>query len=204
LTTTPAGESQRAFLFEVFRHMSNPFAPRIAVLDSLAQSPEGVLSVSFNLTKTDLFLFQAVHNLRMKSVHIVMTIAAALIAFDLGRAWALNAQVFEFFFVFFFVLFVMWLSQTVFVAALVFLSSNKRTVTHYKVAVSPKIFYFETPYGRYFGNGSAVQKLVAATNFVAIYVSDHSAVPIPKRAFQGPNSQAEFVAFVRAHAQPGA
>jgi hypothetical protein len=50
----------------------------------------------------------------------------------------------------------------------------------------------------------AVQKLVVATNFVTVYVSDHSAVPIPKRVFQGPNSQAEFVAFVRAHMRPDA
>ena len=79
---------------------------------------------------------------------------------------------------------------------------NKTFLTDHSITLAENGFTSETPYSRSELKWSIVQKLARSKNYIFIYVAQHSAHVVPRRAFRDAAEWDSFYEFCRKKAQP--
>jgi hypothetical protein len=74
---------------------------------------------------------------------------------------------------------------------------NKTVLTDHRFALAPESFVDETAYSKTEFKWSAVQKLARTRRYIFVYVAQHAAHVIPKRAFQDDAEWNAFYQFCR-------
>ena len=79
---------------------------------------------------------------------------------------------------------------------------NKTFLTEHTIVLGQEGFTSETPYSRSESKWLVVQKLARTSNHIFIYVSQHAAHVVPRRAFQSASDWDSFYQFCRQRTQP--
>ena len=91
----------------------------------------------------------------------------------------------------------MWLFQFAFNIFYLYSKDNKTILTTHIVEIQDESFYEETAFNRSYFYWSGISKIKTISGFIAVYVTPHSAVIIPKRVFSSKRSRDEFLNHLR-------
>src|SRR5690606_3228593 len=85
-----------------------------------------------------------------------------------------------------------WIFQLLFNVIYLYSKKNKSVLTSHIVELQDEALYEETPYNRSYFYWNGIVKVVKITGFIAVYVTPHMAVIIPKRAFENAEQIEQF------------
>lgn len=139
----------------------------------------------------DILIFNQVHQFLSIPMQLVVFLFAALIFWTgirSGTFWigSLYAAFISYL--------AIWAFQFFFNILYFYSKKNKTVLTTHKIEIQDDSLFEETKYNRSYFYWSGIDKVVMRPGFIAVYVTPHSAVIIPKRAFQ---SKDEYSAFFK-------
>jgi hypothetical protein len=164
------------------------------------------MTIDYTVRFSDLWRFNAVHQLKSIPFQLLYMGLAALIAWSTAHGDSCSAKgdciwVGCFTFVFVYVALVAF--QFLFNAAFLFTRDNRNVLTSHRVELKTEGLYEETAYTKSLFLWPGIHKVVVAAGFVAIYVTAHSAILIPKRSFTSASAFRQFVDAVKAQLNRG-
>jgi hypothetical protein len=95
---------------------------------------------------------------------------------------------------------IMWIAQAIFLAVYLFTRRSDCVLTHHVVEARDDVLSDSTKFheSRFFWSG--IQRIVTRPGFVAVYIAQHAAILIPKRAFRSKHDRKQFIEVVRLRA----
>ena len=145
------------------------------------------MKISFENTFLDIWKFNCSHQFRNVATQAVY-ILGGLAIFSIIYQYEIdgvkqNSLLASFFIAGVFYLF-MWIFQLVFNLFSLYSKSNKSVLTQHTVEIQDEALFEETKYNRSYFYWNGIEKILQAAGFIAVYVTAHTAILIPRRSFK--------------------
>ena len=155
------------------------------------------MKIKFKNTFIDILIFNASHQFRNIACQIFYIILSILIAhptyiwtIESGKTdIAMFIGIFSFLISYIFI----WLFQFLFNVLFLYSKKNKTVLTNHTVELQDNALYEETPYNKSYFYWNGVEQVKKISGYIAIYVTAHSAVIIPNKAFENAEAKNSFL-----------